>query len=329
MRVAVDAPQLARSAREFLGNAEALPFDPNINIIDFRQCVDAYIQAADEGFEKIFSNGSVKKFPFPEDQLRIEDRNINGVNVRCYSNQKGGFSPCVLYFTGCGFVYTNLEWQKRNCMDLARSTGFTVINVQERCAPEHRFPTNLLDAFNVLKWIAEYGEEIGIDKSNISLCGFSSGGNVATVLARWARDENIRIKHQVLISPWLDLMHEYLSYYEFADNYGLQREVLKWMMKQYIPEGVLLNNPDVSPLYQTDLSRLAPATIIVGECEPFYNESEIYAAKLNNAGVTAHFHSLQGQIHEVGGCNRWRLASVDSDPIRIAAEKLRYSMGAN
>jgi acetyl esterase len=198
--------------------------------------------------------------------------------------------------------------------------------VQERCAPENPFPANLIDAFSVLKWIAEHGEEMGIDKNNISLCGFSSGGNVAAVLSRWARDEKIEIRCQVLISPWLDLMHEYLSYNEFGQNFGLQREVLKWMVKQYIPEGVLLTNPDVSPLYQKDFSGLAPASIIVGECEPFYDESEIYASLLNNAGVKTEFHSLPGQIHEVTGCNRWRLASQEADPIRLASEKLRRSM---
>jgi acetyl esterase len=323
MRVALEAPQLSRRAREFL-SGPVLPFDPNTNIADFRNCVDSYIQAADEDFEKIFANSSLMHFPHRK--LRIENRKIDHVNVRAYINQSEVLLPCVLYFTGSGFVYSNLEWQKRNCLDLAKSTGFIVINVQERCAPEHPFPTNLLDAFSVLKWISERGAEMGIDKNNISLCGFSSGGNVAAVLTRWARDENISIKHQVLISPWLDLMHEYMSYNEFGQDFGLQRETLKWMMKQYIPETVPLTNPDVSPLYQTDFSSLAPATIIVGECEPFYDESEIYAARLKNAGVKTEFHILPGQIHEVSGCNRWRLASSDADPIRLAAETLRSSI---
>lgn len=323
MRVAIDAPQLARPAQEFLGGPRALPFDPTISISDFRSSVDAYIQSADENFEKIFSDGSVKAFP--QNNVIIENTKINGVNLRVYRPQSEALLPCILYFTGSGFVYSNLEWQKRNCLDLARTTGSIVINVQERCAPEHPFPANLLDSFCVLKWLAELGDQLGIKKNNISLCGFSSGGNVATVLARWSRDENIRIRHQVLISPWLDLMHEYMSYHAFGQNYGLQREVLKWMVKQYIPEGVVLNNPDVSPLYETDFSNLAPATIIVGECEPFYDESEIYAAKLNSAGVKAEFRPLMGQIHEVASCNRWRLATADTDPIRVAAENLRQA----
>lgn len=324
MRLALGAPRLAQQAREFLSGPRALPFDPNITIEDFRRCVDSYIQTADEDFEKIFASGAIT--PFPQQQLRIENTTINEVNVRVYRHQSENLLPCVLYFTGSGFVYSNLEWQKRNCMDLARTTGFIVINVQERCAPEHPFPTNLIDAFSVLKWIAEHGEEMGIDQNNISLCGFSSGGNVAAVLARWARDENIVIQRQVLISPWLDLMHEYLSYNEFGRDYGLQREVLKWMMKQYIPEGVSLMNPDVSPLYHGNFLGLAPATIIVGECEPFYDESEIYASKLMDAGVETEFHSLPGQIHEVSGCNRWRLATPDTDPIRLAAKQLRGSL---
>src|SRR3990167_4891014 len=170
MRVSLDAPQLARRAREFLSGPRALPFDPNTNIADFRQCVDTYIQISDQDFEKIFANGSITPFP---NKLRIENTQINHVNVRAYINQSEGLLPCILYFTGSGFVYSNLEWQKRNCIDLARTTGFIVINVQERCAPEHPFPMNLIDAFTVLKWIAEHGQEMGIDKNNISLCGFS------------------------------------------------------------------------------------------------------------------------------------------------------------
>lgn len=331
MRAEKNTSPLPTQVSEFLAESresqKKYPF--TFKIEDYRSGVDAYIQAADRSFEAAMSSPRLTLFSKATQDLIIEDRSIDNIRLRCYQKKSAVLTPLILYFTGSAFAHSNPEWQKRNCEDLAKITGFAVLNVVERVAPEHPFSSGLRDCFSVLKWVAQHGEQWGLDKNNISLAGFSSGGNFAAVLARWARDEGIAIKHQLLISPWLDLREESFSEELFQENYGLEREPLKWFADQYAPLKEDRKNPDISPLCCDDLVGLAPATIFVGECEPFCAQAENYAESLKRAGVPVEFKILAGQIHEVGGCNRWRLAISEEDPIRLGAENIKRAVDSS
>ena len=65
----------------------------------------------------------------------------------------------------------------------------------------------------------------------------------------------------------------------------------------YVPEGVDVKHPYVSPLYAEDLSKLPPAFIVTGEFDPQRDEGEAYAAKLEQAGVTVVSKRYKGMIH--------------------------------
>ena len=82
-----------------------------------------------------------------------------------------------------------------------------IVDVDYRLAPEHRFPTQIWDVFAALKWVVTKAAALGVDKTRVSIGGFSAGGgNLAAVLALVARDDKKlpRLRLQLLVGPNLD-----------------------------------------------------------------------------------------------------------------------------
>lgn len=90
--------------------------------------------------------------------------------------------PAVLVIHGGG-------WERRSRKDMNRisrqlaSRGFSVMNMDYRFAPDHRFPAQLHDTQLALRWLRERADELNIDPDQISVLGFSSGAHLATMLA--------------------------------------------------------------------------------------------------------------------------------------------------
>jgi acetyl esterase len=53
----------------------------------------------------------------------------------------------------------------------------------------------------------------------------------------------------------------------------------------YPPEGISRTAPEVSPLFATDLTGVAPAFIMTADHDPLRDEGDEYAAKLKAANV--------------------------------------------
>src|SRR5262245_51238140 len=72
------------------------------------------------------------------------DDELAGVPVRIY--EPDGARGTVAYFHGGGWVLGNLESVDAVCRALALAADATVVSVDYRLAPEHRYPAALEDA---------------------------------------------------------------------------------------------------------------------------------------------------------------------------------------
>ena len=234
--------------------------------------------------------GPHTKLPFVRDEL------AEGVPIRIYRADPGdGLLPVVVYFHGGGWVFGSVRRNDPAARDLAIRTGAVVVSVDYRLAPEHPFPAAADDAWTVVRDIfarpAFYQSN-----GSVAVVGDSAGGNLAAVAAWQARDAGLRLAHQVLVYPVLDVAMDTPSYAEFAKGFGLDAAEMAWFARQYAA-GADPADPRLSPLRLPDVSGLAPATVVTAECDVLRDEGERYARRLAEAGVPAEIRRFEGAVH--------------------------------
>lgn len=97
----------------------------------------------------------------------------------CYEKDADRLQPTIVSIHGGGYIYGTKEVYKHYCAYLA-SLGFTVVNFNYHLAPKAKFPSQLGEINQVLKWIEKNCEEHFIDINNIFLVGDSAGAQMCS-----------------------------------------------------------------------------------------------------------------------------------------------------
>jgi acetyl esterase len=265
-----------------------------------------------------------------EPVARIDNRTVPGpaqpIPVRVYRPSLAGTLPAVMFFHGGGFVICDLESHDRQCRSLANQSGCTVIAVDYRLAPEHRYPAAAEDSYAATRYVAEHASEFGIDANRIAVCGDSAGGNLAAVVALMARDRGgPSLRFQLLVYPVTDFTDDSPSMHEFNGVF-LSAEQMDWFANSYVPDAADRRQPYASPLLAADHRGLPPAYVITAECDMVRDQGQAYARKLGAAGVAVESKCYDGMIHpfiSLGG-----IVDGGRDAIADAAVKLRVALGA-
>jgi acetyl esterase len=223
----------------------------------------------------------------------VVDVDADGVPARLYRDAADGPVPVILYAHGGGWVMGNLDTHDGLCRHLVAASGWAVLAVDYRLAPEHPYPAALQDVSRALDWLRGGAEQrYGLDPHRIAVAGDSAGGHLAAVTARRARDAGVRLVAQILICPVIDPAADYPS----LDDYGLDGEEMRFFWNAYAPPGVDRTQPDLHPL-GVDLAGLPPAVVITAELDVLCDEGERYAGGLLRAGVPVVAARYQGLIH--------------------------------
>lgn len=245
----------------------------------------------------------------------------HSIRLRYYSQEKT-IKPLIIYFPGNAFIHDLFEENHAIISKIAYHSGCHVVMVECRLAPENPYPAPLEDALDAVNFIFEHCQQFYADPKKIILAGFSSGANLAAVVAnQYRKNKEKSIFHQFLISGGYDYtnsLHEY-------DAYALQDKMLDPNSAQesfdaYCQESQR-KDPQCSPYWEDDLSGLPPTTIMVGEYDGGRSQSEGYAKRLIDAGNTVEKLILPGQTH---GTILYRKACSDGkDPAVVAGMKIR------
>ena len=82
----------------------------------------------------------------------VEDRGVSGpagdIPVRVYRPGDDAPYPGVVYFHGGGWTICSLDTHDHTCRRMAMEAGCTVVSVDYRLAPEHKFPAAADDAWS-------------------------------------------------------------------------------------------------------------------------------------------------------------------------------------
>jgi acetyl esterase len=95
--------------------------------------------------------------------------------------------PALVFFHGGGWVIGNIDTHDGLCRMFANEAGVTVISVDYRLAPEHKFPAAIEDAYAAVD--LDRSECVGyrVDANRLAVGGDSAGGGLAASVAQIAR----------------------------------------------------------------------------------------------------------------------------------------------
>jgi acetyl esterase len=235
----------------------------------------------------------------------VVDRGLPGpagdIPIRVYqpAGRLEAVAPVLVWFHGGGWVIGNLETADSTARALSNAAGVVVVSVDYRLAPEHKFPAALDDCVAVVRWVAEYAEELGADGGRLAVGGDSAGGNLAAVVCHELRDDGPAIRFQLLVYPVTDALMAHPSMEENAEGYFLTKEAMAWFIDHYTATEDERRDPRVSPLHASDeaLAGLPPALVVTAEFDPLRDEGEAYGSRLQDCGCDVSVRRYDGVIH--------------------------------
>lgn len=234
--------------------------------------------------------------------MDVEDASVPGpagdIPVRIYHPPgRRNPAPGVLYFHGGGFVKGDLDSSDSVGWGLAEEIGAVTVSVDYRLAPEHPYPAAFDDCYAVLLHVAAKAADYGIDPARLAVTGDSAGGNLAAAVAQAARDRGgPALRAQGLVYPVTGLPPEGGSYDENAEGPGLTTAAMRMYNSAYMTDPAT-SDPYARPVVAQDLTRLPPAYVLTAEFDPLRDDGEIYAGKLEAAGVRTVYRCARGMIH--------------------------------
>lgn len=125
-----------------------------------------------------------------EERLELAYGSDQRQRLDVYRPKQSRNAPIILFWYGGSWQRGSKDYYGFVGTALAEQ-GFIAIVPDYRLAPDHPFPTFVLDAASAVRWAKDHATEFGGDPNRIYLTGHSAGGHTALMLAldpRYLRD---------------------------------------------------------------------------------------------------------------------------------------------
>jgi acetyl esterase len=200
-----------------------------------------------------------------------------------------------LHVHGGGWVLGGADQQDAALERFVADTGYTVVSVEYRLAPEAPFPAALDDCEHAARWLAANAlTELGSE--HLAIGGDSAGATLAlaTLVRLRANPGAVPFAAGNLFFGVYDLTMTPSQH--VGDSPILPLELLTWFYDQYVPDPTRRADPEVSPLY-ADLRGLPPLLLTVGTSDPLLDDTLFLHARLLAANVPVELQVLPGGDH--------------------------------
>jgi acetyl esterase/lipase len=214
-----------------------------------------------------------------------------------------GIPNIIIYIHGAGWVFGNFHTHEKLVRELAARTNSIVLFPEYSLSPEVKYPVALEQCYYVLSMLPKILQRLNLRAclDTLTVAGDSVGGNMATAMTLLSKNRRGRKIHkQLLFYPVTNAAFDTQSYEQFAENYYLYREGMKWFWDNYTTSESERNQITASPLRAAteQLRGLPDALIITDEADVLRDEGEAYAKKLLEAGVDVTAVRVLGMIHD-------------------------------
>ena len=169
-----------------------LPVDnTRLTIAEQRDCYEALCRAFYRGRpEGVQCTDSVVEASHP-------------VDIRTYQHVAGNVEALVLYVHGGGFILGSLDSHDDVCAEICHRTGFEVISLDYRLAPDFRYPADLEDVNAVFEYVCQYSD------LPVLIAGDSAGACLGAALTHQFRNHENSPIGQVFLYPLLYLIDRF------------------------------------------------------------------------------------------------------------------------
>lgn len=231
-----------------------------------------------------------------------------------------GRAPCLVYFHGGGFCFSDAGYIHKNVMDYVRIANCKAVFVHYRTADRYAFPTPFTDCRAALRYVWDHSASLGVDRGRIAVGGDSAGGALAAACTLWARDRTeIRILFQMLLYPVTDLRMETASMRKYTDSPLWNAKLNRNMWRLYLRNGVFGFPAYAAPMLAADFTGLPKAYVEVEEFDCLHDEGVAYGRALRRAGVDVHLEDVKGTFH---GFDVFRQAAKTREMIALRGRVL-------
>ncbi|HVW57962.1 MAG TPA: alpha/beta hydrolase [Rhizobiaceae bacterium] len=298
---------------------------PGIRELPLAQAREAYRERyLSRGIKKPKASGSVTEL-----LLDLPGRKLP---VRLYRACEPRIEPALMvYFHGGGYVVGDGDAYDAQSQALAAASGCSILFVDYRRAPEHRFPAAVEDALDSFAWVHAHAAALGFPAERIVVGGDSAGGALAVVVALSRRDLGLPLPSLCFaLYPWLDMRPyvgrgDYPSVARFSRGYFLDRETMEWFSSSYLGSSTeAAEDRRASPILWEALEGMPETIIVTAAFDPLRDMGEALASRLARADVPVTCFRMAGMIHNFIGYAGVSAAAAGA--FHQAAERLRLAL---
>jgi acetyl esterase len=255
------------------------------------------------------------------DEALEQDADVPPVRVRIYQPDGGGNGAALLHIHSGGWIVGDLDFEHADNVRLVRTLGVSLVSVDYRLAPEHRYPAGLDDCCRAWQWVVMVAGRLGVDPDRIALTGASAGAALSVGVALRCRDSALAMPCGLsLTDPALDdRLTNASSAFEGTPVIDRTRMIRIW--DAYLGPGLRGTDavhPYAAPARAQDLRGLPPTYVSASEFDPVRDDALAFGAALTAAGVATELHLYPGTYH---GSSKYLEARVSQ---RTEAQRLAF-----
>lgn len=225
-----------------------------------------------------------------EDVARVEHLDLGGVPGRLF--EPDAATGLLVLFHGGGFVFGDLDTHDAHCRRVANRTGWAVLAVDYRRAPEHPYPAAVEDADAVAGWLLAHAADLGPAGARLVVGGDSAGANLALGVA--LRQPGL-FAAQMLVYPFLDPTCASYDRTIAEPDFGV--DDLAWFWQLYLQGREPGTDADLDPLAAESFGGLPPTLVQLAELDVLSAPGRQLAERMAADGVPVQVETYSGVGH--------------------------------
>src|SRR2546430_3976479 len=143
----------------------------------------AYNTLSPKDARQLFREPRPASTPTPAEIGAVRDLTADGpggpIPLRVYRPAgvaAGAPLPVLVYYHGGGWVIGDLDTHDVQCRQITAEAGITVVAVDYRLAPEHKFPAAVDDPGAAARWGVAHARRPGVGSRSVPRPGATAGG---------------------------------------------------------------------------------------------------------------------------------------------------------